>query len=59
MATNNIRCIYKGQVKTVALFGGLGAEDLNSILQAVFSITGNIIGFSSDVILPLRNECKL
>jgi hypothetical protein len=40
---------YNGSVQTVALFEGLGADELTTLLKTVFSIEGTIVGVVAEV----------
>lgn len=44
---------YNGKVQTVALFEGLGTDELISLLKTVFSVEGTIVGFMAEVRLFL------
>jgi Fe2+ transport system protein B len=47
--TTYARLVYNGKVQTVALYEGLNKDELISLLQTVFSIDGNIVGFMAEV----------
>ena len=51
MSTNTVRVKHNGETKTVALYTGLAPEELNDLLQAVFSFSGHVVGFLADVSL--------
>ena len=49
MSVVNLRVRHNASVKTIALYNGLAAEELASILQALFllSATAVVVGFLS------------
>jgi hypothetical protein len=49
MSSKTVRVSFNGETKTVALFNGLAPEELNDLLQAVFSFSGHVVGFQAEV----------
>ena len=47
--TMNLKVRHGNLLKTIALYHGLGADELNSILQAVFSlnVSSTVVGLMS------------
>lgn len=59
MSTFVAQLTHKGQQKTVVLYSGLEKEELQQLLRSAFTITGEIVGFQSDVNLKLLFSLRL
>lgn len=58
MATT-VQVAYKGKTQSIALFPGLQSAELSSILQAVFSVRGQVVGFLSQVGLRQFGQMRM
>lgn len=58
MSANLVRVSHNGQVKTVALFDGLPTDELNNVLQSIFSLSSNVIGFLAEVTSHIKSTQK-
>ena len=49
MDSKIIRLVYKGKVRSIAVYPGLDADELQELLQAAFNTSGAAVGFLSEV----------
>ena len=42
------RISHRGQVKTIALYGGISVDELSLLLQTVFGVSSPILGFLAE-----------
>jgi hypothetical protein len=50
-----LRINHGGKSQTIALFPDLAQEELQSLLNAIFDISGRVLGFVSDVSIVFYN----
>jgi hypothetical protein len=49
MSTKIVRLSYRDNIRAIALYPGLGVDELQNLLKSAFSIAGTAIGFLADV----------
>lgn len=47
--SRSIKFEHQGEVRSIAMFAGMNAEELQTILKNVFSLSSDVVGFLGEV----------